>query len=80
MTKHVSLEAHRNEQIGTLTCGGGAGTSGTGRGSPSLHVSPALTQEVLPPLIEQPEKRWHMTHSVSTLNKVIYVQCSILFC
>jgi hypothetical protein len=45
MTKHVSLEAHRNEQIGTLTCGGGAGTSGTGRGSPSLHVSPAITQE-----------------------------------
>ena len=25
MTKHVSSEAHRNEQIGTLTCGGGAG-------------------------------------------------------
>ena len=45
MTKHVSSEAHRNEQIGTPTCGGGAGTSGAGRGSPSLHVSPALTQE-----------------------------------
>ena len=45
MTKHVSSEAHRNEQIGTLTYGGGAGTSGAGRGSPSLNASPALTQE-----------------------------------
>ena len=45
MTKHVSSEAHRNEQIGALTYGGGAGISAAGKGSPSLHVSPALTQE-----------------------------------
>ena len=41
----VSLEAHRNEQTGKLTYEGCAGTSVAGRGSPSLHVSPALTQE-----------------------------------